>query len=353
MSRKPWLILSDLHLHNWQSFSRHLESGINNRLAGLLSEIRRAADELKARGGDTIYLAGDIYHVRGSVAPSVVNPTEELFQQLIAEGFKVRAISGNHDLEGKHSSELGSSVTSLEKLGVTVCHRLEVFDDDKVVMIPWFDKLDDLRAEAQKIASSVRAEYDLIIHAPLNGIITGLPDHGLSTQEVQSWGYRNVFIGHHHNHKEAGPGVWSIGALAHHTWSDVDSKAGFVIVEDGNKVNWLSSHLPKFVDIVAEMSAVEAELSADGNYVRIKIIDNKNTTVEQVREWMTNCGAVGVVIQPFKQAVTQRDAAVTHSISAGASIEQSVSDFVKASFDPSLVEEINLGSQKVLARVAV
>jgi DNA repair exonuclease SbcCD nuclease subunit len=288
MSKKiPYLIVSDLHLHNWQAFSDIQQDGINSRLAGLMSELLRSAAELKKRGGARMYVAGDVFHVRGSIAPSVLNPVIETFKTIISTGIEVRMIAGNHDLEGKNSTKLGSAITALEGIGVSVCHESDVFEDDKVVMVPWYDKLDDLRKEIEgmvKYGEDREMYYDLIIHAPLNGVITGLPDHGLSTEEISKWGFKRVFAGHHHNHKDCGSGVYSIGALAHHTWSDVNSKAGFVIVDDD--VHWMKSHLSEFVDIHAEMSESDAELAAEGNFVRVKVIDTKATTVESIRDWM-------------------------------------------------------------------
>lgn len=350
---KPYVIVSDLHLHNWQAFCNVLPGGMNSRLAGLLSEIFRAASELQKAGGSNMYVAGDVFHVRGSIAPSVLNPVIATFKKIIEMGITVRMIAGNHDLEGKDSVALSNAVTALEGIGVRVCHSGFVFTDDQVVMIPWFDKLDDLREEVKVIGGM--KDFDLIVHAPLNGVITGLPNHGLSSEEIALWGYNRVFAGHHHNHVNTAAGIYSVGALAHHTWSDVGSKAGFLLVEpkEAEGVTWFKSHLPEFVDIRAEMTETDAELAADGNFVRVKVIDSKMTTVEQMREWMQKAGAKGVIIQPVKQAANKRDSAITSSISAGASLEQSVSEYVSASFDKSLVEQINLASQKVLARANI
>lgn len=352
---KPYALISDLHFHKWQVFSQVLPDGMNSRLAGLTSEVKRAALSLLEHDGDTMYVAGDVFHVRGSIAPSVLNPVIAVFKEVIAMGIKVRLIAGNHDLEGKDSVALSSAVTSLEGIGVDVCHNANYYSENnviKVFMFPWQDKLDDLRAAVQKVLPEHRKEADLIIHAPLNGVITGLPEHGLSTEEIAKWGFKRVFAGHHHNHKDMGQGVYSIGALAHHTWSDVGSKAGFLLVSDSN-VRWMKSHLPEFIDIQAEMTEIDAELAAEGNFVRAKVIDNKTSTIESMREWLLKAGAKGVIIQSMKQATTVRSGVVTVSIGAGASLEKSVSDYIASQFDKSLIDKINLGCQQILARTNV
>lgn len=353
---KPYAIVSDLHFHNWQAFATTQTDGMNSRLTGLINELYRAAEELKSAGGYIMYVAGDVFHVRGSIAPSVLNPVLTAFKAMIDVGIVVRLIAGNHDLEGKNSVALSSAVTALESVGVKVCHGVEVFHDDNMVMIPWFDKLEELRHEVEQVTiseKSIYADFDLTIHAPLNGVITGLPDHGLSTEEIAKWGFKRVFAGHHHNHKDMGQGVYSIGALAHHTWSDVDSKAGFVIVYP-DEVKWFKSHMPEFVDIGADMSELDAELAADGNYVRVKVnSDSKIADIENVREWLTKAGAKGVIVQPVKHSVNARDSTITASITAGASLEKSVSDYISVTFDASKSESINLGCQRILAKVNI
>ena len=300
---KPYGIISDLHLFNWQAFSFVNENKLNNRLVGLLSELVRCGEEVIKAGGDTLYCAGDLFHVRGSITPSVLNPTRDAFRKLKDMGIAVRMIPGNHDLEGKDSDVVGSAVNLLSDDGIEVVHEPRYFQNNKVLMLPWYDNLDTLRANLAHCAACLKesrdeTNWDVIIHAPLNNVIVGLPDRGLSTEELLSYGFKRIFAGHYHNHKVLADNfaVTSVGALAHHSWSDVYSKAGFLIVSD-NDVRWMKSHLPEFVDITSDMSEADAELAAEGNYVRAHIIDGKMTTVEKIRDWMTASGAKGVIIK--------------------------------------------------------
>ena len=109
---KPYGLMADLHLHNWNAFASVGESGVNARLQLLLNEIRRCADEVKKAGGDTIVIAGDVFHVRGSIAPSVLNPTLDTLRHLISGGIRFVILAGNHDLEGKESNRIGSAITA-------------------------------------------------------------------------------------------------------------------------------------------------------------------------------------------------------------------------------------------------
>lgn len=357
---KPFGLLADLHQHNWQSFSTVNESGINSRLEMLHDEIKRCAVETRKAGGDTIYVAGDVFHVRGSIAPSVLNPTLDVFRALVSDGFIVRLIPGNHDLESKHSKRISNAVTSLEGAGVKVCHEPILFADvddtsaammPDVLVIPWFDKIAELKTilEGYAGASGMSSTTTLILHAPIDGVIGGLPAHGLTPEYLAGLGFKRVFAGHYHHHKDFENGVISIGALAHHTWSDVGSKAGFLVVSDGD-VRWFKSHTPEFVDLVAAVDESEAEIMAEGNYVRARITSSKTKDINELREWLMKCGAKGVVIQTIKETTSARVGGVAHTVGAGASVETSIADYVKSQEFPN-GERVQIECQKILAEV--
>ncbi len=325
---KPYALLSDQHLHPWSAFSTTLSTGVNSRLQMLLDEFRRAANELKELGGDTLVYAGDLFHVRGSVAPSVLNPTIDLHKKLIAEGFRIVMIPGNHDLEGKNTHRIGNAVTALETVGCEVIHSDEdgMSRLDEAVLVPWHESIEELKFAIENTPKSERKGRDLIIHAPVDGVIMNLPNHGLTADYLGGLGFRYVFSGHYHNHKDFGNDVFSIGALAHHTWSDVGSKAGFLIV--GDKVNYRAAHTPQFLEIGPETDPEEIPLIVQNNYVKVRINSSKHSDIQAMREFLTRHGALGVVVQSMPEAKVV--ARTGSAVKSGSTIEASVSDFVGA-----------------------
>src|SRR5690606_6703377 len=118
-----------------------------------------------------------------------------------------------------------------EAAGVQVYHRPTTVEvaGRKWLMVPWVKDLHHLR---RIIAESNEAGY-LIIHAPLNGVIKGIPDHGLAPDDFEGLGFKYVFCGHYHNHRvfDITDGhVVSVGALTHQNWGDVESQAGYIIL---------------------------------------------------------------------------------------------------------------------------
>jgi DNA repair exonuclease SbcCD nuclease subunit len=330
MDTKPYGLVSDTHHHLWSAFASVNDNGVNSRLQLLLDETVRCAHEVRKAGGDTIIHAGDLFHVRGSIAPSVLNPTLDCYDSLINDGFKIVINAGNHDLEGKTSARLSSAITALEGIGCVAVNTQEIGSRvvDRVILIPWIANVKDL----QEVIISARdachdpSEVDLILHAPIDGVIPGLPNHGLTPDWLGILGFRSVYSGHYHHHKEFDHHVYSIGALSHHTWSDVGTKAGFLVVgKTGPK--WFKSHAPEFVEITADTDPDDIPMIVDGNYCRAVINSSKQKEVEELRQYLIGLGAKGVVILSQKEAtVTKRDGA---TIKAGASLEVSVADFIK------------------------
>jgi DNA repair exonuclease SbcCD nuclease subunit len=378
---KPYGLLADLHLHAWSAFATTLPSGVNSRLEMLLGEIERAAIEVKAAGGDTLVFAGDVFHVRGSVAPSVYNPTRDRLRHISQEhGVRIIIMPGNHDLEGRDSTRIGSAVTALEMpsdmdgdggVGVISSPKAQWLDDQWIIMVPWFESMDDLKFQLENIEKIVwptatvklpaRSEVDVIIHAPIDGVIEGLPCHGLDPTYLSGLGFKRVFAGHYHNHRCMTHGavsagmvpngeVWSIGALAHHTWSDIGSRAGFLIVYP-NEVNWRKSHLPEFLDLgkVAEFcEPEELPLLVEGNYVRVRVEAAKSKEVEAARQELLDMGARAVLVQAEPKAPV-REGTTVATVKSGASLEVQVADFIKGAAKPELAEAVSKEAMDVLA----
>lgn len=315
----PYLLLSDLHLHDWSQFASTNANGINTRLQIILNEVRRAAGELKEAGGSAIRIAGDLFHVRGSVDPEVFNPAHQLIAELIADGFDIEAIPGNHDLKGKNTSELGNSFQSFASLkapmtdfNIYTKSKVSTYDGNITVMMPWQSTSQALRDEVernQKILTDADidiAECDLIMHAGIDGVLIGVPDHGITSAEVASWGFKRVFAGHYHNHVVLEGGkVISIGATTHQTWSDVGAKAGFLLVWP-DRFEFHASHAPAFVDVDDKTDEDDLPLIVDGNYVRVRGLRMTAGQIAEMREALTEMGARGVSFQVAREVVATR-----------------------------------------------
>ncbi|HEU4635895.1 MAG TPA: metallophosphoesterase, partial [Edaphobacter sp.] len=133
----PYAVVSDSHNHNWNAFSTVLPNGVNDRLQMILDETERAADELLAIGGKRMVHAGDLFHVRGQLAPSVLNPTLDCYRRILAKGVEVVINAGNHDLEGREADRVSSAITALEGIGCEIVNEPLVDSTANMVIVPW------------------------------------------------------------------------------------------------------------------------------------------------------------------------------------------------------------------------
>jgi DNA repair exonuclease SbcCD nuclease subunit len=299
-----------------------------------LSELERAADELIKRGGNLMVFAGDLFHVRGSVDPEVFNPVHAALLAIIAKGVSIMAIPGNHDLNGKETTKLGNSFQTMSSIeGISVVTECDIpygAHDPKIVMIPWHSTLDALRQTVQDFkgtdhgTGAPRSEIDLIIHAGIDGVLSGVPAGGLTSEEIASWGFKRAFAGHYHNHKDFGNGVVSIGATTHQNWGDIGTKAGFVFVYDDH-IEWQASHAPEFVEISSETPEEEIPLVVDGNYVRIRAMKLTDGEIKTFRKSLEEMGARGVTFQVAREAVAARVGAVAGKATT---LDESVDKFI-------------------------
>lgn len=342
----PYLITSDQHAHNWSQFASIADDGVNSRLSAILNEMIRAHGALDEAGGCFSFYGGDLYHVRGRIEPSVFNPTFAAIKALHEEypALLSYAIPGNHDLEGKHSSQLGNAMQALETIDrFTVSTKVEKHGD--VIVIPWFHDLNELR-EILRVQAGVHLAFgtldktDVIIHAPVNGIIKGIPDHGLEAAELAAYGFRRVFSGHYHDHKVMEGGkVISIGATTHQTWNDPGTKAGFLLVWE-DRIEFHESAAPKFIDL-HDHDIGDAEALADlvgGNFVRFKADD---VTAREIEEWRENLKAAGakgsLIIANKKRPDTTRTAT---TISASKTLEASTAEFIANQLNPDNLADV-------------
>jgi len=349
---KPYGLISDTHNHAWSAFATKDERGINNRLTHILDEFVRCAHAVHEAGGNTIYHAGDMFHVRGSVAPSVFNPTRDTMLECSKQfGTKWVVVAGNHDQEFKHSNIVGNAVQMLQD-GKNIHVVNEWCSDNsgskRIFLVPWIDSIADFKRTVEGIVKSEGANEadDLIIHAPVDGVIIGLPDHGIDADYLAGLGFGRVFAGHYHSAKRLNDKVVSIGSITHQTWNDVGTDAGFWVISD-NATLRVESQAPRFVEIDGTENPNDLSNMIAGNYVRVKLTDPKTAQVRVLREELTKLGAAGVRIDPVKAASTVRSGGAI--VKTGSTLEQAITDFVAAAKMPA---DVAREAQRVLMETA-
>lgn len=348
-------VVSDLHCNLWSLFATVGPGGVNSRLALILSELKRAATTIKAAGGSTLIIAGDVFHTRGTLDPEVLNPVRECIQEIVDDGIDVLILPGNHDLKTRNTTALSSSVENLQNIEhmdydgthtVTIFNKPEIYahsEGGMFAFVPWCENISDLLAHIDSIAtqlgSKIKDTY-LFIHAGIDGVIPGLPAHGLSDAKLALYGFKAVMAGHYHNFKPMMGNVYSIGSLTHQTWGDVGTRAGFLIVDtDTNVVEFNDTIAPKFVD-VSGMTPEDTELEAAGNYVRFRGPHMTQAEIDLMRKQFVAWGAKGVSVQVPTTTVTARSGATTSGKIL--TLDESVANFITAKVMPASIDQMEV-----------
>ena len=334
--------MSDTNVYDWSVFSHDNDQGVNSRLAGIISEFNRCAHETKKAGGDTCYHGGDVFHQRGLVKPEVFNPLRDCLRSHESIGIRWIGIAGNHDLSSRDSSALHSSVAMLNTVpNVDFFHKPGVIRPDNVVLFPWVEGgaryLESIRDWVKENGDV--SGLDLICHIGIDGTLTGMPGHGVSHTVMKELGFKRVFSGHYHHHRDFGNGVFSIGASTQQSWRDVGTKAGFMIVSEDD-VKFFASHQPSFVNI-NKMEIKEEDLFAvvDGNYVQAKIEVASNKDVAAARRLLSDNGAKGIsIIAMPKDTAAKREKA---SVSSGETLDKSVESYCKKNGFEDVIGDCN------------
>lgn len=313
----PYCVLSDVHFHDWHFGSHVGPDGVNSRLQHTIDAMKEAVDKLRSYGGKDLVITGDLFHVRGAIKPSVYNPVYEMFKEFSDNGIRVFAIPGNHDLETESSSSIGNSFNSFKSI-----NNFFIFDEwdsipllnplsrssptENAIFLPWQENMTEIEKVGDYCKKYLNTENaTLFCHIGLSEVVDGLQGVTSATTLVEIFGgIRNVFSGHFHNHKHfyvnyAGKrsDVYSVGALTHQSFRDINSQAGFVIVENVNTVTHYTSHAPQFVEYNNYDFINGLDLSfIYNNYIRIgssvDLLEEENT---KIKLSMYGLGALGVI----------------------------------------------------------
>jgi len=355
-----YVVISDIHAHTWTLFAKTNPDGVNSRLRIILDEMERAANYGIKQGARHMVIAGDLFHTRGIIDPEVLNPLRETILKILRKGMNIDAIPGNHDLKSRDTSELSSSIQNLDGLSALslnngacsfkVRNKVEAIkiDDALIGFVPWqHDKVRVLAGLKELQQHPEHEKMDVFIHAGISGVLPHSAGDELSASELADFGFRHVLAGHYHNHKTFSGGICSIGAIAHHNWGDVGTRAGFLLMDsESPDIHYVPSEAPDFVDL-SGMSEAEMKLACVGNYVRFRDTEITRGEAEIMRHGFQSYGALGVSIEVPRVKENPRTTTPTKTTT----IEDAVNNFIDGTtFDPQIdVTQIKSIAQEVLA----
>lgn len=311
------VIFSDLHFHPHRFGATVDADGKHSRQQHALLALQQSAAAVAGFGpaeGMARFFCGDMFHVRGKLAPSIINPVIEHFRSVHDDDsgtphFEDFLVVGNHDMENRSEGEHALKI--LEGYGVHILqgagYRDVVFNAvaGQRIGLGWVAYEPDI-AELKRKVKMVAAAADtdksgqrkvFLVHHGVDGAMEGVPSCGFTATDLPHESFDLIYCGDYHDHKEIIPGkAWMVGSPIQHNFGDAGKKRGFMTVDlnTGAFEQIPVVGAPEFVALTSK----EGKLSgvggaAKGNFVRVRADDEK--VLDKMEAAAKKAGAIAVM----------------------------------------------------------
>jgi len=271
------LALSDLHFHNYKI------EAVNDALVDVFT--KQIPDIIDREKIDCITISGDIFHVRGSIKPSVFNQTFSYFKDL-CQKVPVVMTFGNHDLETLNSSVSAVSIWVFHEIPNCYILNGDILEIKgcKIGGIGY-------RRTAQETIDGIKFVSDadvILMHYGIDDFKpANVPDCNLTLKDLpkDKW----VLAGHYHNCRQSKK-VIQVGSPIQHNFGDTEQARGCWIIDtDKNKATFIKLQYPEFKKIT---SRDIKKTDLNNCIVRLVLVDAKKATV--YKQDVINKGAIYV-----------------------------------------------------------
>lgn len=278
------LLFSDLHAHQFKPYSKTLENGRNSRLqdaVNILDEIYRACQEYEVDG---VLFGGDLFHARGTLQVPTFNAVFEGIAKIKTAVHFFGMLVGNHDQATKigdvHACyAFDSIVTVMDKTQWYTFRTSGTVEDLHVYAIPYQEDKKKIEQNLNTFGSNLPSHATAIClaHLGVSGAKVGsnfvlISKDNPTTIPFTKIGFKQIFLGHYHQHQILAPNMRYIGATHQHNWGDVDQERGFLLwdTEDGESCSepeLILTESPKFIRVPFPVKFPKPDL--EGNFVRV------------------------------------------------------------------------------------
>jgi DNA repair exonuclease SbcCD nuclease subunit len=288
---------ADWHFHAYKAHSRLLAGRKNSRLVDIERTWFEVVDDACRNGCEMMLVAGDMFNVRGSLRPSVLNSAVACLEY--AAGYMpVVFIPGNHDMEDfKGGPTAVDTFEALNHVYVMGGPSVMALRDITIVGVPYQNNLEEFTKVAKGIPE--RKPDIIMCHQGIDSLAPkGVPAHGFTVEAMQGVFGNDVPIVCGHYHK---PGqdanVIQIGAPLQHNFGDEGQQRGYWVIDlDPTDGAWGFefrdiSLAPKFITVTEGMEAP----IIDGDFVRVKA--SSASSASKLAKCIEGAGDISVVIE--------------------------------------------------------
>ena len=323
------IAFSDSHVHPHRFGATVDEAtGRQSRLQDGIDALDMTAQAAIDHKADLRVFCGDMFHTRGKLAPSILNPVIEHYRKP-SRPFHDELIVGNHDMEHRVEGEHALKALAGERVTVRDGHGYQagvyINAHGPSLGVGWVAYEPDIKAlkdKVKQVAAQARLDTKstwklLMIHHGVDGAMDGIPDMGFGPRDLPHEDFTVILCGDYHTHKELVAGkAWMIGAPLQHTFGDAGQKRGYMVIDlaagTANLVE--NTNAPKFVTW-AKGEAPLTKAIIEGNFVRIRHDDEKELDAIEVAVLTAGAKAVQKELVKDWAAVTRSDVSLSMTTS--------------------------------------
>ena len=260
------IAFSDLHLNMWSKFNPDKHRTLNGfdvlfRIANICSEYCCPA-----------LFCGDLFHKPKNIDAELFDMVQQKFYELNLihnkTGFRVYAISGNHDIDKVNTIEEPktswvSRFAECYDWLVNLDHDYVTIHGKKVYGIPYIDHNNGLNKYIKKIYADI-----LLLHTDYPGA-TDTDGRVVDSAENLNINmfkqFKLVLCGHIHKPQRLGKKIYMVGAPQQQRRTDRNCKMGYLEIYDDLSVKFKYwDDYPKFIDVESQ-----EDIKDDGNYYTV------------------------------------------------------------------------------------
>lgn len=280
-----YIVFSDLHLHQFQEFSKPDKEYGNTRLKDQIMALDEILYNAKEIGANVLFL-GDFFHQRGMVKTPVLNWGLKTLMKY--PDVKILMIEGNHDnVDNSIHSE--SSLTLLSQLSnVTLIedYGSVKIDDDTFVGISYGDETTELKDYIKSHKATA-----MLGHLGVSGSLgagSSKLDGPFTVKDLCPDNYGLVLLGHYHKRQKLAEKVYYVGDPVAQNFGEANEYKGYSYFEtsDGHVVDESYKFCPlekypRFLSLSESDVNESTEELAKNNFIRIRV---NQDAVERVKE---------------------------------------------------------------------
>jgi DNA repair exonuclease SbcCD ATPase subunit/DNA repair exonuclease SbcCD nuclease subunit len=228
------LVTADLHFDLYEKQAYRKPNGVTDRTLDVQKAVMSMGDYAKQNGIEHIIVAGDTFNTKDSTSVALFKIVYETFEYVHNLGISVILLAGNHDQASRMEDVV--SIIGLQGLAtIVVSPTVMEIAGYQVFLVPYTARYTEANIVELLEQRNLELPSILIAHVGITGAVYSdfevRAKGEIDSSKLHSENFDLVVLGHYHHPQYLSPTVLYAGAPIQHTFSDINSKRVFRVIE--------------------------------------------------------------------------------------------------------------------------